>query len=227
MNTHVTAIILAAGTGSRMNLNVTKQRISLGCESVLRRTVRIFNECMDIDSIIVVTRMDEIDFAKDETIGLCKVKAIVAGGDTRVHSAKCGFDSISFKTDFIAIHDAARCFISSDMISAVISDAKKHGAATASAKVTDTVKILDNEGRINKTIPRETLVLVQTPQVFRADLYKKAIDSVDFNDDSITDDNMLLERVGIHPYCTDTGKENIKLTTREDLIYAEFLLSKE
>ena len=227
MNTHVTAIILAAGIGSRMNLNITKQRIMIRNESVLRRTVRIFNECVDIDSIIVVTRADELDFAKNESFGFDKVKRIVEGGDTRLHSAKCGFDSITFKTDFIAVHDAARCFVTAEMISDVVNDAKKYGAATASTKITDTVKMLNGEGKIDKTISRDSLVLVQTPQIFREDLYKKAIYSTDLTDTAITDDNMMLERLGIHPYCTETGKKNIKITTKEDLFFAEFLLSKE
>ena len=227
MSTHVTAIILAAGCGSRMNLSTTKQKIKIGAETVLYRTVRIFNECPDIDSIVVVARKDEYDFAKGEVGNFGKVTEITVGGNTRAESARCGFLLVAGKTDFVAIHDGARCFVTSDMISRVVCDAKKYGAATASSKITDTVKKVSRDGVIESTLPRGDMVLVQTPQVCRADLYEKALQNADLSDSSITDDNMLLENIGIYPYATDTGKNNIKLTTQEDLTIANFLLSGE
>ncbi len=224
METYVTAIVLAAGSGSRMNLKITKQKLAVGNESVLRRTVRIFNECSDIDSIVVVAKEDELSFAKGETCDFEKVTEITVGGKTRLESAKLGFDAIPEKTDFVAIHDAARCFITADMISSVVRDAKEYGAATASCKITDTVKKVNPDGVIESTLPRGEIVLVQTPQVFKVDLYKRAVENVDLSDVSITDDNMLLENIGIYPYSTDTGKYNIKITTQEDLVFADFLL---
>ena len=225
MKTHVTAIILAAGCGSRMNLSKTKQKIKFGSETVLHRTVRIFNECQDIDSIVVVVRGDEWEFARSEVEKFAKVSEITVGGETRAESARCGFSRVADKTDYVAIHDGARCFVTSDMISRVVSDAKKYGAATASCKVTDTVKKVNRDGVIESTLPRGELVLVQTPQVFKAELYKKALEASALSDAAITDDNMILENIGIHPYATDTGKNNIKLTTQEDLVFANFLLS--
>ena len=227
MNKHVTAIILAAGSGNRMNLNVTKQRIMIGSESVLHRAVRIFNSCADINSIIVVVRADEENFAKQETSEFEKVVKITVGGKTRAESASLGFGLIDSQTELVAIHDAARCFVSAEMISAVIRDAELYGAATASCKVTDTVKKVNSDGFIESTLSREELRCVQTPQVFRADLYKKAIVGVDFSDSSITDDNILLERMGIFPHCTDTGKYNIKITTQDDVALANFLILGE
>ena len=226
MNTSVCAVILAAGSGSRMKLDITKQKILLGKESVLHRTVRIFQGCESIDSIIVVCRADEIDFAKEETSKFSKVREIVVGGETRFESARLGFLAIPENSDYVAIHDAARCFVSSDMISAVVLDAKKYGAATASAEVTDTVKSVDADNRISATVDRDTLVLVQTPQIFRTDLYKKAVEAYDGRI-NVTDDNMLVELIGVKPYCTDTGKRNIKITTVEDLNFANYLLNGE
>lgn len=226
MNTSVCAVILAAGSGSRMKLDITKQKILLGKESVLHRTVRIFQGCESIDSIIVVCRSDEIDFAKEETSKFSKVREIVVGGETRFESARLGFLAIPENSDYVAIHDAARCFVSSDMISAVVLDAKKYGAATASAEVTDTVKSVDADNRISATVDRDTLVLVQTPQIFRTDLYKKAVEAYDGRI-NVTDDNMLVELIGVKPYCTDTGKRNIKITTVEDLNFANYLLNGE
>ena len=226
MNSGVCAVILAAGSGSRMNLNTTKQKILLGTESVLRRTVRIFDSCDSIDSIVVVCRDDEVDFAENETKCFSKVLSVVVGGDTRVESAKIGFSVIPHSAQYVAIHDAARCFITAEMISAVVFDAKKYGAATASSQVTDTLKLVDENKNITKTVDRTVVMAVQTPQIFRVDLYKKAIETYKF-DNNVTDDNMLLELIGIAPHCTDTGKSNIKLTTVEDLAYANYLLNGE
>ena len=227
MKKYVTAIILAAGSGSRMNLNTTKQKLILGGESVLRRSVGVFERCAEITSVIVVSREDEIEFARAELSDFKKVKAIVVGGSTRLESAFSGFKMADEKTEFIAIHDAARCFVTERMISDVLHDATVYGAATASAAVTDTVKIVDVDGKIEKNLSRNALRAVQTPQIFRMDLYTKAILGVDLKDASITDDNMLLERIGIYPYCTDTGKENFKITTSEDLLFAKYLLKEE
>ena len=223
MNCSVAAVILAAGSGSRMQLDITKQQIVFNGETVLRRSVRIFNECDDIDEIVVVARADEINFAREEIKGLSKVKGIVVGGSTRAESAKAGFMAID-GSSFVAIHDAARCFVTPEIISKVISDAKTYGAATASTCVTDTVKRIGPDGRIEKTVDRATLRTVQTPQVFRSELYEKAISLVPLDDLSITDDNSLLEKIGVYSYLTETGKNNIKLTTVEDLLIAKYLL---
>ena len=227
MNDFVTAVVLAGGSGSRMKLNITKQRIVIGNESVLRRTVKVFDKCDSIDSIIVVVREDEVDFAKAELSDMKKVSSVTAGGKTRLESAKKGFDLVNKSTDYVAIHDGARCFVTENIIKAVLDDAKKYGAATASSTLTDTVKKVDGNMDILSNVDRNTLMAVQTPQIFRADLYEKAIGNIDLSDAEVTDDNMLMERIGITVHCTDTGKNNIKLTVPEDISYAEFLLNGE
>lgn len=227
MNSNVTAIILAAGSGSRMNLDTTKQKLIINDVSVLRRTAKAFELCDAIDSIVIVVRSDETDFAKSETLDLKKVKKITVGGSCRAESAKLGFLSVDWETDVVAIHDCARCFIKEKMIKAVVNDAEKYGAATASYRVTDTVKYVDGDGNVASTLDRNNIYLVQTPQAFKYDLYKKAIECVDVFDSSITDDNMLLEKIGVKVHCTDVGKENVKLTVKEDLKYASYLLNRE
>ncbi len=224
---NVTAVILAGGNGSRMQLDTAKQKLLIDGMSVLYRTVRAFESCDKIDSIVIVVRADEIEFAKCETSDFKKVKKIVVGGECRAESAKNGFQSIDWETDIVAIHDCARCFINDKMINDVICDAKIYGAATASYNVTDTVKCVDKDGNVVSTLDRNSIYLVQTPQAFKYELYKKAIDAVEVCDASITDDNMLLERIGVRVHCTDTGKENIKLTVKEDLKYAAFLIKEE
>ena len=227
MNSNVTAIILAGGSGSRMKLDTTKQKLLINGESVLRRTAKAFEFCDAIDSIIIVVRYDETDFAKSETSDLKKVKKITVGGGCRAESARLGFLSIDWDCDIIAIHDCARCFIKGEMITAVVNDARKYGAATASYRVTDTVKCVDGNGNVASTLDRNSIYLVQTPQAFKYVLYKKAVELVNLFDSSITDDNMLLEKIGVKVHCTDTGRENIKLTVKEDLEYAAYLLNRE
>lgn len=220
-----TAIILAAGSGKRMNLLVTKQRLTVAGESILKRTLRAFDACEDVDFIVLVTRADEMDFAKEESSEISKLCDIVVGGEVRAESAAIGFSRIPEQTAFVAIHDGARCLITPKMISAVISDAKKYGAATAAARVTDTVKKIDRDGNILTTCDRDFLVTVQTPQVFKTELYKEAVSKINVKSSAITDDNMLMENIGVAVHCTDVGKTNIKITHRSDIRYAEFILS--
>ena len=118
----VSAIILAAGSGSRMGGEVTKQKISVLGKSVLRRSVEAFQSCDDIFEIIIVTRADELDFAKAEINGCNKVTKIVRGGSTRAESAALGFACVDERTEFVAIHDAARCLVTGEDISKVVSD---------------------------------------------------------------------------------------------------------
>ena len=226
MNKRVSAVILSAGSGSRMKLNITKQELDIGGETVLRRTVRIFNSSEEISEIVVVVRYDQVDFARGELASFDKVKAIVIGGKNRYDSAKIGFSSISDDSSYVAIHDVARCFVTEDMISRVIADAKKYGAATAASAVTDTLKLVGDDLCIRATLDRDTVASVQTPQVFDTSLYREALNSVK-DSSKITDDNMLLEAIGVKVHCTFTGKSNIKLTTEDDIPYANYLLSLE
>lgn len=219
----VAAIILAAGSGARMGESITKQRLILCGKSVLYHSVFAFSECDFIDSITVVCREDEIAWATQETASFSKVKCVVPGGKTRAESAKIGFDATSSDLDFIAIHDAARCLITPEEICFVVSSAIKHGAATAGTYVTDTVKMI-KDGDVEKTLPRESLFTAQTPQIFARDLYASALESAEIGAET-TDDNMLVERLGIKVRAVDTGRKNIKITTPDDLNYAEYVIA--
>lgn len=227
MNKSVSALILAAGCGSRMNTSITKQKILLSGVSVLERSVAAFEKVSSVSEIIVVCREDEIDFAKEVTSFYPKVKKIVVGGGVRAESARIGFEAISENFGYVAIHDAARCLVSPEGIEAVIQDAYKYGAATASHSVYDSVKVTDVEGFITESIKRSSVRLVQTPQIFRCDWYREALDNVDIKDPLITDDNSLLERIGKKVYATETQRSNIKITEISDVYYAEYLLRGE
>lgn len=222
---YVTAIILAGGNGSRMCTSSTKQRLILAGESILHRSVRAFCECDIINAIVVVSRYDEIEWARENLCDLPKVCAIVSGGKTRAESAKIGFSVIPDNTEFVAVHDAARCLVTNEIITDVAKMAFIHGAATASTRMVDTVKIISNNGLLSQTLSRDNLALAQTPQIFERSLYERALSLCDV-DDSITDDNMMIEKLGASIYPVDTGKENIKITRSEDVSYAEFVLER-
>ena len=216
------AIILAAGIGSRMKSDTTKQKMQICGKSVLLRTALAFENAKSVDGIVVVCRKDELDFAKAELFGLKKVMDFVPGGETRRDSARAGF-SASRGADFVAIHDAARCMITPDAIDSVVTAAHKHGAASAVGAVNDTVKLVNADGIIEKTVPRDSLRLAQTPQVFSREIYKKAQNTVE---NGITDDNMMAESVGAQIKTVTLDCYNFKITTHADIEYAQFLLEK-
>ena len=220
---YLTAIILAAGSGSRMGADTTKQKMNICGKSLLWHSVKAFSDCLYVNSIVIVSRSDEIDWARAELSEFSKIEAVVAGGNTRAESARLGFAAVSNKSGFVAVHDGARCLIRPRDIDAVINAAFIHGAATAASAVTDTLKYSD-DGFIKNTVSRSNLFSAQTPQVFKAELYGKALAASEA-DDSVTDDNMMMEKIGINVAVVITGKHNIKITTGDDLDYAEYILS--
>lgn len=221
----VTAVILAAGSGTRMGGEITKQKITLLGESILSRTLKSFSECDKVDAIVVVCKDDEKEWVRSELENkFDKITSIVSGGNSRAESARIGFSNIPIQTDYVAIHDAARCLITQENISSVIEAALKKGASTAATRVSDTVKLC-TDGIITKTLPRDNLYLASTPQVFSCDLYKRAIEGAVLDSD-ITDDNMLVERIGVEISVVDVGKENIKITTPEDIGFAEYIIKR-
>jgi len=224
---YVTAAVLAAGLGSRMQSSVTKQKIELCGKSIVKRAVELFSSCDLVDDIIVVVKEDELEFSKTELSDIKKPLKLVIGGKFRAESAKNAFLALDAKTEFIAIHDAARCLTAICDIETVIKDAFKYGAATASREVFNTVKEIDSEEFILGTLNRSYLRFVETPQVFSVDIYKEALEASCELDASFTDDNMLIEKTGKRIYCSKMTSENLKITTPADISYAEFLLKRK
>lgn len=221
----VAAVILAAGVGSRMKSDKTKQKIEIFGKSVLRRTIEAFDRCALITSITVVTRNDEIDFVSGELEGVATKTNVIVGGSVRAESARLGFAAIPTDSDFVAIHDAARCLVTEDMIKSVAEAAFSCGAATAATCVYDTLKRVGEDGFIVSTEKRQDFMRAQTPQIFSVPIYREALKSISFGAE-ITDDNMLVEALGQKIRCVDTGSENIKITEPSDVAIAESLLLK-
>ncbi len=222
------AIIAAAGCGSRMQdgSGKTKQLMELCGLPVIVHTLAAFQKCEKINEIIVVARADEVAVYEEykREYGFSKISAVVVGGETRQDSVRLGFEAISDKSEFVAIHDGARCLITPDMITSVLDEAFRRGAATAAMRAIDTVKRDNGKGFIAETVDREGLWLAQTPQIFKTELYRAAAYIALEDRFTATDDNSLAERIGFDIKLVDCGRENIKITTPIDMAVAEIIL---
>ncbi len=218
------AIILAGGSSSRIGGDKTKQLVPILEIPVIARTVSVFEKCKFINEIIIVAKDDEISLYDEwkKEYGWKKVKKVVVGGIDRQASVLNGFKAISDKSEFVYIHDGARCLITEKMIASVGHAACIHGAAIAAQKATDTVKI--SNGKKLSTPDRDQVWLAQTPQVFMTEMYRAAAYSAKKNGTTVTDDASLIEALGFSVFPVDCGKENMKITTPCDFAIAEAIL---
>ena len=210
------AIVVAAGRGTRLG-GIKKQFLEIEGKSVLRRSVEKFVEA-GISDIIISTLREDLDFVKEMFSAIQDVVCVVEGGDTRQQSVINAFNACS-KDGIVLIHDAARPFVKVEDINRVIEMAEKTGAAALAIKSTDTVKTVENN-IIESTLDRNKIYLVQTPQAFSKDLYRKALNELlgDY-----TDDCQLIEKMGVSVTIVDGSRNNIKITTPEDLEYAKIV----
>ena len=220
------AIIAAAGSSTRFGEN--KQAVSILDVPVLIHTLRAYDASDCIDEIIIVTKKEDIELwqAQCELFSIKKVTKIIEGGATRQESVLNGFEAINDKAKFVAIADGARCLTTPMNINDVCFAAYKNKAATAAHKATDTVKIARSGRFIESTPDRETIWLAQTPQVFKASLYRAAAYTALKENIAVTDDNSLVEFIGHPIYLVECGANNIKITTKDDVIIAESILKK-
>lgn len=224
------AVILAAGSGSRMgSTSGTKQWIELCGLPAVARSAKAFQECREIKEIIIVAKEDELEKYADfaEKYGISKLKKVVKGGDTRQSSALEGFKRISDNITHVAIHDAARCLVTPEMIKNVISAAVADGAAIAACKSPDTVKLaVDNRTLVERTPERSNVWLAQTPQVFETEIYRASAYTALENGTPVTDDASMAENAGFKVRLVDCGRENLKITEPLDVIIAEGILKE-
>ncbi|MGD9161124.1 MAG: 2-C-methyl-D-erythritol 4-phosphate cytidylyltransferase [Desulfobacteraceae bacterium] len=224
------AIIPAAGFGVRMKSDIPKQFLTLDGKPILAVTLEKFNSCSLIDGIILVVPADDVGFCTSEIVekyNLNKVLKVTPGGKRRQDSVRAGIDAIDGECDCVLIHDGVRPFVNPDTIKSSIEAIKDERAVITAVPVKDTVKQVGEDGYVSKTYERRLLWLVQTPQVFRYDDIRNAHKKADTEAwDEVTDDAMLMEKLGIPVKVVQGSEENIKVTTRHDLEYAEFLLRK-
>ncbi len=217
---HVTAIIAAGGSGRRLGAAKPKQLIDIGGGSILHHSVHAFHRHPRIDDIVVVLPQGTATaFAFDGAGGRTPELRTAVGGARRQDSVANAFDMVSERTDVVLIHDAARPFVTADLIDRTIDAAAAHGAAIAALQSRDTVKRVDASGTIVDTIPRETIYLAQTPQGFRRDVLARAV-AIGRAGVEATDEALLAERAGYTVYVVDGDPGNMKITTEEDLTAA-------
>ncbi len=222
---HTAAVILAGGNSTRMGEGVSKQQLLLLGKPVIVHTLLAFQSCADISEMILVAKEDELPLYADykETYGLSKLSAIVAGGETRQASAKNGFLSVSDRAQYVAIHDGARCLVTSEEISAICAAAYRYGAATAAVKSTETVK-LEKDGFIDETLDREHIYLARTPQMFGIDIYRAALAVSERDNIVVTDDCSLVEHIEYPVKLVPCSVNNIKITIPENILHATAVL---
>ncbi len=217
----ISAVIVAAGNSTRMQAGgASKLLMTIGGESVLRRTLRMFDETPCIGEIVVVTRSADFDEVRRAADGIRKPMRMTAGGRERQDSVRNGV-SLCTQADYVAIHDGARPFVTPALIERVCADAVRFGAATLAVPVKDTVKIASADGFVQGTPDRRVLRAVQTPQVFERALYLRALESAVQSGKTYTDDCQLIEAAGGAVFLTAGDYRNIKITTPEDLLIAE------
>ncbi|MBP5309845.1 MAG: 2-C-methyl-D-erythritol 4-phosphate cytidylyltransferase [Lachnospiraceae bacterium] len=227
------AIVLAAGSGSRMNADVKKQFLELAGKPILYYSLNAFQNSF-IDEIILVTSKEDIEFCKNEIVkkyDFNKVRCIVEGGRERYHSVMHGLKMIQ-SCDYVYVHDAARPLVDEEMLERLKAGVEEFGSAVAAVETKDTIKIVDNENYVISTPSRNTVWIIQTPQVFRfttiTEAYERLrmrLQNISAEDIHITDDAMVVENFTNSKVKLIRGSyKNIKITTPEDMLVAERFL---
>ena len=219
-----TAIILAAGKSERMGGGVDKAFISLVDKPVVAWSLLAFERCADIDRIVLVVRKDQLIASKAvvKMFGISKIDKIVAGGNKRQESVAAGLAACDLDTRIVVVHDAARPLVTSDLVSELVKMVKRTPAVTVGRPMVDTVKLCEKGQTVTKTVPRENLWQVQTPQAFQIKELRAAYKSLGSKE--VTDDCMAVELNGGQVKILPNLKPNIKITTVEDLQLVATLL---
>lgn len=228
------AIVLAAGSGKRMESSTKKQYMLIDGKPIIYYSLKTFQESF-VDEIVLVVSPGDMVYCKKEIVekyGFSKVRHIVEGGKERYHSVAIGLECIS-DYGFVFIHDGARPMITEEILERALSCVKDYNACVVGMPVKDTIKIADDAGNIVSTPNRNLVWMVQTPQVFESSLIKKAYRKLISNEENllkegiaITDDAMVVETLTGHPVKLISGSyQNIKITTPEDILIAENFLN--
>ena len=209
----VCAIIPAGGQGTRMGGTVPKQFQALRGQPILQYTLQRFQESGLIDSLILVVPEKELENTRAEWLGKPPlVQQVVVGGEKRQDSVFNGYQALAKDTDIVLVHDGVRPFLSQGMIQETIHCAEKFGAAITAIPVNDTLKQVDSSGLVQRTVDRDGLWRVQTPQAFRYDLLGEAFCKAQRDSFYGTDEGALIEYLGQEVRVVDGSEWNLKIT---------------
>jgi len=224
------AIITAAGSGERMGGSIKKPYILLQGIPLLARTLQVFAQAPDIAELIVTVGPGQEDFCRQQVITGCAIAkpvTVVAGGQRRQDSVRNGLAAVSESVDMIMIHDGARPFVTVPMIGDALEETRHKRATTMAVPVKDTVTIVAKDTAvIQQTLERDCLYLIQTPQTFERELICEAHRRACAEGFAGTDDASLVERLGVPVTVIMGSYDNIKITTQEDLLFAEAILQR-
>jgi 2-C-methyl-D-erythritol 4-phosphate cytidylyltransferase len=226
----VSAIIVAAGQGRRMEGDRRKQYLSLAGFPILTRTLMVFHRCDAVDEIILVVPEDDIDFCRETILkpeGLSRNIALSPGGERRQDSVFNGLKEVNPSCRIVVIHDGVRPFVQNEHIAACIDGARQFGACILGVPAYETLKQVDPSDHIIRTLKRDDVWLAQTPQAFGHDLIRKAHDRARIENYTATDDASLVEKLGATVKIVQGSRRNIKITVKEDLEMARWILAKE
>ena len=231
----ITAILPAAGLGTRMGVETPKQFLELGGEPLVIFTLRRLAACAAITDFILATRADELSFLEDKVskARIGRPARVVHGGETRQQSVANALAQVAPETEIVMVHDAVRPFVTVEQIERLIAEARERGAAILGIPAIDTVKEVKRErlpedvARITGTIPRERIVLAQTPQAFRYALLREAFARAEQDGVTASDEAALVERIGQDVYVVLGSERNLKITRPADMDLARFYLEQE
>ncbi|MBR5197399.1 MAG: 2-C-methyl-D-erythritol 4-phosphate cytidylyltransferase [Alistipes sp.] len=217
-------VIVAGGSGKRMGASLPKQFMLLGGIPVVARTINTFSEALPNADIVVVLPEEHIALWRNLASRFdVAPHRCVAGGKERFHSVKCGIDALGSEVEYIAVHDGVRALASKRLVIRAALAVEEYKAVIPVVDVVDSYRRV--VGDDSEIVPRSELRIVQTPQMFSADLLRRAYEQP-FNA-SFTDDASVVEALGEKITLVEGERTNIKLTTPEDMAYAEWLLSRE
>jgi len=218
----VTAIVPAAGLGLRLNSKVAKPLLNIDSQPILIHTLKTISSHPLINNIILGFNKNDLETVKSlvSTQGIRKIYKIIEGGSTRKQTVKNALSALPFETDLVLIHDGVRPFVEDKVLSSAIDAASKYGAAVAGVPVKSTIKRINlNELEVDATLRRNEVWEIQTPQVFKKDIIIRAYSNID--NIEAPDDAFLVERMGHKVMIVLGSYFNIKITTFEDLVFAE------
>jgi 2-C-methyl-D-erythritol 4-phosphate cytidylyltransferase len=229
MNQQFGVVIVAAGKGSRMGSTESKQYLLMDHKPILVHTLEVFQQIAEVSSIVLVIGEGDEGRCEGyvEQYRLTKVSAILSGGSERQASVLKGLRALPAETSWVLVHDGVRPFVSEQHVLACWQQAIKSGSSVLAVPVKDTVKIVNTAGYIESTPNRRSLWAIQTPQAFRLADLVTAHERAEVDQFIGTDDAMLMERLGSKVAIVEGSYENIKITTPEDLTWAEYSIQSK